>query len=157
METKRINKNEEKNEKGEYVMIVENFVRYQGKCYDVGTRLKYRDGDKIREGTIAIFDINQIILKTPSGGWDYFSKNFNKLENKIVEIIEPVYYTGPMPEDRERRIYPSYDAIFNGWCWYIAGMLFAFICEGGWTLMILISFVFFSWKRGYVVEDKEDK
>lgn len=46
-------------------MPEEYFVRYQGKCYDVGTRLKFRPGIGIDplEGTIewiVIFSVDRI-------------------------------------------------------------------------------------------------
>ena len=114
-------------------MPVEYFVRFQGKCYDVGTRFKFRTGSaawaSILEGTIESISHNIVFIRLTDGGSYQLSKIWG-LENTIVEIIEPIYYEEPAVEYKRGirgGVCPPEDEIFIGWVWYIVIMAVAFI------------------------------
>ena len=138
-------------------MPVEYFIRFQGKCYDVGTRLRFRtraaSWASILEGKIEWISHNVFYIRLTDGkGWQ-LSKMFG-LENTIVEIIEPVYYEEP-PVEYVRGIrgsgpLPSEDAIFVGWVWYIVIMVVGIIFKDRLMIWVFASAIFFLWKNGFL-------
>ena len=137
-------------------MPVEYFVRYKGKCYDVGTRLKYKtdkwcDGF---EGTIEWISHNVFYVRLIDGSGRQLSKMYS-LDNIIVEIIEPVYYEEPPKKNVRRGVYPSENDIFVGWVWYILIMVVGTIFNARLLIWIVATAVFFSWKNGFLKGDNE--
>jgi hypothetical protein len=136
-------------------MPVEYFIRYQGKRYDVGTRLKFKAGSwsGIMEGKIEWISHNVFGIRLTDGtGWQLSHRQ--SLENTIVEIIEPVYYEEP-PMEYVRGLrgggpLPPEDAIFVGWVWYIAIMVVGVIFKDRLMIWVFASAVFFLWKNGFL-------
>ena len=136
-------------------MPVEYFIRFQGKCYDVGTKLRFRTQSaswaSILEGKIEWISHNVFYIRlTDGGGWQ-LSKTFG-LENTIVEIIEPVYYKEP-PVEYVRGLRggacPPEDEIFVSWVWYILIMVVGVIFKDRLMIWVFVSAVFFLWKNGF--------
>lgn len=138
-------------------MPVEYFIRFQGKCYDVGTRLRFRIGIRsfgnIADGRIEWISHNVFYIRLTDGtGWQLSHRQ--SLENTIVEIIEPVYYKEP-PVEYVRGLrgggpLPSEDSIFVGWVWYIVIMAVGTIFKDRLMIWVFASAVFFLWKNGFL-------
>lgn len=132
-------------------MPVEYFVRYQGKCYDVGTRLKYKTGEGlfeiIYEGTIEWISHNHIYIRLVDGTGMMLSK-IHGLDKTIIEIIHPVYYEEPLKKPVRGGTIPSYNDMFIGWVWYIVIMLVGVIFNDRWLIWIFATIIFFTWKNG---------
>ena len=130
-------------------MPVEYFVRYQGKCYDVGTKLRFKptSGSYIKEGTIVHIDCNHIYIRLIDGSRWRLSKICG-LEKTIVEILEPVYYEEPPKKNVRRGVCPSENDIFLGWILYILTMLVGTRFSARILIWIVATVVFFSWKNG---------
>ena len=135
-------------------MPVEYFVRYKGKCYDVGTRLKFRPGIGIDplEGTIEWVGRHIFYIRLIDGGGRQLSKMYS-LDNTIIEIIEPVYYEEE-PKETNNRVYPSMGDVDVGWVWYILIMVVGVIFNARILIWIVATVVFFSWKNGLLKEKK---
>ena len=136
-------------------MPVEYFIRYQGKCYDVGTVLSFRTSSaswaSILTGRIEWISHNGFYVRLTDGkGWR-LSKMWG-LENTIVEIIVPVYYEEPSVEYR-RGIRggpcPPEDDIFVGWVWYIVIMVVGIIFKDRLMIWVFATAAFFLWKNGF--------
>ena len=135
-------------------MPVEYFLRYKGKCYDVGTRLKFKPstGGFIKEGTIEWISHNHISVRLADGHSWQLCKLWG-LDNTIVEIIEPVYYDPPTVECKRGitgGVCPPEDQIFVGWVWYIVIMLVGAIFKDRLMIWVVASAVFFLWKNGFL-------
>lgn len=135
--------------------VVEYFIRYKGERYDVGTRLRFKTGTAswagILEGTIEIISHNVFYIRLTDGGMWKLSKVL-PLENRIVEIVYPVYYQDP-PVEYVRGIQggpcPPEDQIFVGWIWYIAIMVIGALFKEALLIWVIASAVFFLWKNGF--------
>lgn len=154
METKRINQDEKK-EQGEHIMPIEYFIRYQGKCYDVGTKLKFYPqaqwvGSVV--GTIEQFMGSNVLIRGSDGHLYKFSTTTSNFDNMIVEIIEPVYYEEPQIEYKQGLsggVCPPEGDVFVGWAWYIAIMLVGAIFKDRFAIWVFATAVFFLWKNGF--------
>lgn len=128
-------------------MPVEYFLRYKGQCYDVGTRLKFKEWGREEEGQIEWFINNHVGIRLVDGSLRVLSTMWG-FENTVTEIIEPVYYVAPP----EKKVYggplPSEDDIFIGWVWYIVIMLVGTIFRDRLTIWVFASLIFFTWKNG---------
>ena len=133
-------------------MPVEYFIRFQDKCYDVGTKIKFKNpyGKSIMEGEIILITHNHFWIKLTNGTEWQLDKT-RSLDNIIVEIINPVYYEEP-PMVYKRSILggpcPPEDEIFIGWVWYIVIMIVGMIFKECLTIWICASAIFFLWKNG---------
>ena len=132
-------------------MSVEYFIRFQGKCYDVGTRLKFRSCTasyaSIYEGTIEWITHNHVGIRLVDGR-EYELSKIRGLDKLILEIILPVYYKEPIVEYACDRHYPSEENMFVGWVWYIAIMLIGLIFKDRLLIWVFATTVFFLWKSG---------
>jgi hypothetical protein len=134
-------------------MPVEYFIRFKEKCYDVGTKLKFRNpyGKSIMEGEIILISHNHFCVKLIDGTEWQLSKT-RPLDNIIIEIINPVYYKEP-PVVYGRSIaggaLPYEDAIFIGWVWYIIIMIVGIIFKECVMIWVFASLIFFAWKNGF--------
>ena len=137
-------------------MPVEYFIRYKGLCYDVGTRLRFRDYFHgyywgIEEGVIEKFVGNTVFIRGNN------SKVFSlptthgliDFDQTIIEIIEPVYYTTEYASDNDRDCPSSWD-IEISWIWYIIIMVIGLIFKDALMIWIFATAVFFLWKNGYL-------
>ena len=133
-------------------MPVEYFIRFQGKCYDVGTRLRFKYISSIMEGKIEWISHNVFYIRLIDGtGWQ-LSKVW-PLENTIIEIIEPVYYKEPQVEYTygiSGGVCPPEEEIFIGWIWYIVIMLVGTIFKDRLMIWVFTSAVSFLWKNGFL-------
>ena len=140
-------------------MPVEYFIRFQGKCYDVGTRLKFHTRCmgylfKTSEpyiGTIEKFEETTCIIKGDDGQNYYISTMLQTPTHNneyISEIIEPVYYV-PKPSKPIRRCPSDWD-VETGWVWYILVMGVGTIFNDRLLIWIIASLVFFGWKNGFL-------
>lgn len=128
-------------------MPVEYFLRYKGKCYDVGTKLKFKFCGSILEGVVEWISHNHIYIRLTDGtGWT-LSKVW-PLDNTILEIIEPVYYVEPPKKPVKVGTPPPMEDVFVGWMWYIAIMVVGIIFNDRWLIWIFATIIFFTWKNG---------
>lgn len=141
---------------------------FQGKYYDVGTKVKFirkYQWNSVTEGTIIWIEPNSITIKT------YNNINYNifvsDVDRMIKEIIEPIYYTGSVQppiqpsasgtdvlykgvEANKNRNYPSEGDVEVGWIWYIIIILVGAIFKDRWIIWVVATFYFFSWKNGFL-------
>ena len=130
-------------------MPVEYFLRYRGKCYDVGTMLRFRQNLCIYVGTIQRFTHNGMWLLTNTGQECYVSR-VHSLDNIILAIVIPVYYEEPDKVITTYRDTPSDDNLFIGWIWYIVIMLGALIFKDCLMIWAFATIVFYLWKKGFL-------
>lgn len=131
-------------------MPVEYFLRYQGKCYDVGTRLRFRtQWSSVYEGVIEHITHHHIHLKLIDGRtWELCK--IQSLDNVIVEIIEPVYYKELPKVYTSNRVCPPIGDVDIGWVWYIAVMIVGVIFKDRIMIWIVATVYFFLWKNGFL-------
>ena len=130
-------------------MPVEYFLRYRGKCYDVGTMIKYKTYGSIHVGTIKWFSHNAMYVLREDGYEERISRVFS-LDNTIQEIIIPVELEEPEKIVTKRRNSPPEDDVFYGWICYIAVMIVGTIFNERLTIWVFASLVFFLWKKGFL-------
>lgn len=130
-------------------MPIENFLRFEGKCYDVGTKLKFYA--KIRQfnvgikiGVIKKFDNGTVYIEGDDGFLYYYSTIFNY----IIEIIEPVYYIPKEDTTSDNRTRPAPWDVEIGWIWYIIIMVVGTIFNDRLLIWIVATAIFFLWKSG---------
>ena len=138
-------------------MPIEYFVRYQGKCYDVGTKVRfYKHGDSYIppiNGEVEKFIKGWVYIRGENGvlySFKPISRNFDCI---IVEILEPVYYEEPPKTNVRKGVYPSENDIFIGWVWYILIMVVGTIFNARLLIWVVATAVFFSWKNGLLKGD----
>ena len=136
-------------------MPVEYFVRFQGKCYDVGTKLKFYDyvfgirNPYPTTGTIEKFISTTCFIKGDDGRIYTFSTAVQESGNRYVaEIIEPVYYNPPKQSFTKSKNYPAPWDVEIGWIWYIVIMVFGTIFNERFLLWTVATVFFFLWKSG---------
>lgn len=131
----------------------DKYFEYKGVKYGIGTKvLAYRYPDEV-EMTFY--------------GWGSYYDNFrgdkasgisiNDIETRIIKIIEPVYYVPPEPPQNTKRgniftstgsgSYQHEDEVTAGLIWYIIVMVIACLFKSYWTIWIIATIVFFSWKN----------
>ena len=140
-------------------MPVEFFIRYKGKCYGVGTRLKFYLNDRKHcewetphTGKIVDFVGNWVLIKGDDGRiYDFCTtRNLINFDKLIVEIIEPVYYT----EQTVQQVYnnrippPTWD-VEIGWVWYVLIMVVGAIFKDKISIWVFATAYFFLWKNGF--------
>ena len=130
-------------------MPVEYFLRYRGKCYDVGTMLRFKHNLCVYVGTIQRFTHNGMWLLVNTGSEYYLSRIYS-LDNVILEIIIPVYCEEPTLIYTNNKELPSEDSIFIGWVWYVVIMVGAFIFKERLMIWVIATIIFFLWKRGFL-------
>jgi hypothetical protein len=141
-------------------MPVEYFIRFQGKCYDVGTRIRFcliKIGPFVEQfdGTIMWISHNHFGVRLSDGREISMSKT-RPLENYIVEILYPIYYEEPKMEYvrglrlRGGGACPPEGEIFIGWIWYISIMVVGSIFKDALLIWVFASAVFFLWKNGFL-------
>lgn len=137
-------------------MEVEHFMRYQGKCYDVGTKLKFKivDGPWVptAEGVITGFGSNVVYFKSADGSIWRFSNSPDAgiIERIVIEIFEPVYYVPQITQQSpNNRTKPFEGDIQIGWIWYIIIMVVGAIFKDRLLIWIAATASFFLWKNGY--------
>lgn len=137
-------------------MPVEYFVRYNGQCYDVGTRLRIRSSLQswapIYDGIIIAIDGYKFYVQTTDGHRLCISKEdpYRSVEKLIVEIIVPVYYTDKtayLPTN-DRMPPPEWDVAI-GWVWYILIIAVGSIFKDRIGIWAMATAYFFLWKNGF--------
>ena len=130
-------------------MPVEYFLRYKGKCYDVGTMIRYKTRGSAHVGTIQWFSHNAMYVLREDGQEECISRIFS-LDNTIQEIIIPVEIEEPERATAKHRSSPPADDVFYGWIIYIAVMLIGAIFKERLMIWVFASAVFFLWKKGFL-------
>ena len=134
-------------------MPIEYFIRYQGKYYDVGTRLRFYYCNKIIEGVIEHFYGSTVYIRDSNGFLHDFSTARGEMyfDKLIAEIIKPVYYTGPIHSEcsNERNCPPSWE-VEMGWVYYILIMVAGTLFYARWIIYIFATIIFFAWKNGFL-------
>jgi len=134
-------------------MPVEYFIRFQGKCYDVGTRLKFKRStakwERVLEGKIEWIGRHVFYIRLTDGCGCELSKVW-PLDNIIIEIIEPVYYEEPQKVYVRGGPCPPEGELFVGWVWYIVIMLVGIIFKDRFAIWVFATVVFFLWKNGFL-------
>ncbi|MBQ9083958.1 MAG: hypothetical protein IJY28_10785 [Clostridia bacterium] len=135
-------------------MPVEYFLRYKGQLYDIGTKIRFRSSGMEWEGTIVFFSTHTFIVKCSNGHTKELSQH-SALDKLILEIIEPVYYTGPVPEPYNPNINPpGYEDSFVGTVWYIVIMVVGVIFKDRWLIWIFATIFYFLWQAGIMGGNK---
>lgn len=83
--------------------------------------------------------------------------NVNTIDEKIIKIIEPVYWSPPeLKNDNQKSnifirtgsgSWQSHDEVCYGLIWYIVIMLIGSIFNDRWIIWIAATIIFFSWKH----------
>ncbi len=128
-------------------MPIENFLRFEGKCYDVGTRLKFRNNFEYN-GIIEKFINNTIYIRGENGILYDFCMILPDFEYIIIEIIEPVYYIPKEDTTSDNRTRPAPWDVEIGWIWYIIVMVVGTIFNDRLLIWIVATAIFFLWKSG---------
>ena len=129
-------------------MPVEFYFKYHELLYDVGTKVRFKQKYQwqgITEGTVIRINPNSIDVKhegdvTTIYRWD--------IESKIIEIVEPVYYTKVIESLPNNRVYPSESSVELGWIWYIIIMVVGAIFKDKLMIWVCATAYFFMWKNG---------
>ena len=136
-------------------MQVEYFVRFQEKCYDIGTMvLFYGYGDprwtEPQLGMIEKFIGTTVFIKSCKDGTTYtYSTIIQSKFNKIIkEIVHPVYY-------KEQCVIsncyePPEWKLETGWVWYILIIIIGTLFKARWLIYVCATAVFFLWKKGFL-------
>lgn len=134
-------------------MPVEYFLEYQGKRYDIGTRLKFNYCGRIIEGVIENIFI-KVYIRDDEGYLHEYNRRYANWDKIIIEIIEPVYYYGPIYEDKKdkRNCPPSWE-VEMGWIYYILVMVVGTLFNARWTIYIFVTIIFFAWKNGFLSQE----
>lgn len=141
------------------VVIAKPYLQYNGKCYDVGTKLRfkafncsYSQKDKI--GTITEICGTQLIIISDDGE-EYLRSSVANWwsEGRILEIIEPVYY-----EEKCKMVDRNY--LFE-WqieeclTWYIIIMVVGAIFEERWLLWVVATILLIARLGGFLSRNKK--
>jgi hypothetical protein len=132
-------------------MPVEYFIRFQGKCYDVGTRLKFypygRTWFTPMIGVIEEFMGTTCFIRGDDGKTYTLSTVVQENGNKcVVEIIEPVYYI--LKGDTTNRFCPPAWKIEDVLVWYIIIMVVGALFQVRLLIWVVASIFFFAWVTG---------
>jgi hypothetical protein len=130
--------------------IPNGFV-WKDKAYGIGTKFKIKNNNKIQ---VATFIGDRIIL---DDGYPTYMSTVQSPH--IIEILEPVYIIleDELPKSPKQKAtikdiiahkpHPNnIDEVFYGWWWYIAIMLIGTIFNDRWTIWIITTIIFFSWR-----------
>lgn len=128
-------------------MPIENFLRFEGKCYDIGTRLKFRYISE-HNGIIEKFINNTMYIRGENGILYDFCMIFTDFKYIIIEIIEPVYYIPKEDTTSDNRTRPAPWDVEIGWIWYIIIMVVGTIFNDRLLIWIVATAIFFLWKSG---------
>lgn len=129
------------------------YLKYKGQCYDVGTKIRFRQNYVEYVGTIVYFNCNSIIVE-----WGESRKFTESIyqpwlqgdpEKVIIEIIEPVYYVGDLEPQKIDHTCPPQWQIENAWYIYIFVMILLTIFEARLTGWIFVTLYFIAWKNGF--------
>ena len=135
-------------------MPVEYFMRYQGKCYDVGTRLRFYPFNGLFvtpiDGVIEKFTSTWAFIRGDDGRLYQFSTVTNRFDSIVVEILSPVYYEETPVVYIRGGVCPPEGEIFIGWVWYILIMLVGVIFNERLLIWGFATAVFFLWKNGFL-------
>lgn len=128
-------------------MPVEYFLRFQGKCYDVGTKIKIKTLFGAEECTIVKINSHDCYVRGENISQSIWK---NKANDIIVEVIEPVYYVETIINQpiNTRTCPPVWD-VEIGWVWYLIVMGVGAIFNARLLIWIVATVVFFSWKNGF--------
>lgn len=135
-------------------MPIENFLRFEGKCYDVGTKLKFyarihQINVGIEIGVIKRFDNGTVYIESDDGFIYYYSTMLcNNMFDCIIEILEPVYYVPKEDTMSDHRTRPAPWDVEIGWIWYIIIMVVGTIFNDRLLIWIVATAIFFLWKSG---------
>ena len=130
-------------------MSLSYYLYYKGRYYDVGTIVKIRTRYKgiIHSTYEGNGNFEGVSKYSRGGGPDP--------ESYIVEIVKPVYYIPPEPEQpKKANIFvrsgsgssAHNDDIFHGLLLYIVVMLVGTIFKDRWLIWIFATIFFFGWK-----------
>ena len=127
---------------------------YNGKYYDVGTKVKMKtkSGEVI---TTFLGCIRDPVHKCTLYHFDGFPPrpNFTHL---IIEIINPIYYQeSPVDESKKANIFfrtgsgsaAHDDDIFHGFLLYLVVMIGAVIFNDRWLIWVSATIIYFSWLK----------
>lgn len=128
-----------------------DYFEYKGKKYYTGTKIMVKDYGKIDKATFIYYDTEQgnYVYKIGDGKWFVYEKKFYEW---LVEVLDEVDPTVKIPV--EKQLKDRYiDGLFIGWLWYVFLMAVATIFNGNVILWILISVVFFNWRKNKIKKE----
>ena len=126
----------------------EYYLYYNGKYYDVGTKVLCKtEYDLVREGIIT--GTHNWISINFKGVYQTFDKRY--IDKYIVEIIDPVeVYPTERVVITNNRVCPIGDDEFYGTIWYIFIMIVGTIFQARVGIWLFATIVFLLWKNGYL-------
>ena len=129
----------------------ENYIIVNKTKYYTGTVFVINFNGKIQEAAFvcSIPKANKILFKLSDKRWWINADDFRK---RIIEITNKVDTSVRMPIEntmKDRYI----DGLFIGWLWYIFLMSISVIFKDAIGLFVLISVVFFSWRKKKIKEE----
>lgn len=135
-------------------MSVRRFVEYQGKHYDVGTRLKFKASaygyyQGIKEGIIEEFINTTVYVKATDGETYQYSTIIQSLTENIVEIVHPVYYVEKELQGSGRRCPPDWQ-VEMGVTWYIIIMVVCALFKERLLAWFFVTGYFVLWLNGFM-------
>ena len=137
-------------------MPVEYFIRYRGRCYGVGTRLKFEAKVNgyycgIKEGVIEQFAGTMVFIRGDDGILYKYSttKYLVDFDKVIIEIINPSYYIMEGINYSNRECPQPWDFEI-GLIWYIIIMVVGTLFNARLIIWIVSTVIFFLWKNGFL-------
>lgn len=126
--------------------LAKKYMKYHGKYYDVGTKVRIKSEGKIIEATFLGWSSDRSFDCEFYGSKTY---KFSCVDKYIVEIIEPVYpKLTEVPTTATNPNAPPSWEIEIGWVWYILIMVVGVIFKDRWIIWIAATIYFFVWKSG---------
>lgn len=132
--------------------MYQNYFIYNGEKYYSGSNIKINhivyDGilkNQIKNGTFLYYDTKYKKYVYSVNEKKYFA-NEDEFYNKIVSAdacCDNVSFSYNVNQMKESKI----DSLFIGWIAYIVAMLFATMCNSRILLYVIISFVFFNYRK----------
>lgn len=130
--------------------MMEKYLKYKGKYYDVGTKVKIKTRwYGIQEATFYGW-----------GAWPFRGEKVSEqyysfeIEKYIVEIVEPVEVVVESISTNDKS-YPSAWDVEIGWMWYIIIMVVGLLFKDKWIIWICATAFFFLWKSGLLKGGKK--
>ena len=135
-------------------MLVEKFITYDGKYYDVGTRFKFRAMSwgyyqGIKEGTLEEIINTTAFIRSDDGEIYECSTITNDWTKNIIEVIQPIYYVANQTPGTSRQCPPDWQ-IEMGITWYIIIMVVGAIFQARLLIWVFATAYFILWKNGFL-------
>jgi hypothetical protein len=129
----------------------QNYFVANGVKYYTGTIFIVNDMGNIREASFLYYDTecSRYIYKITDCVYNTDAKNFNRIFISTTGRIDNKIHAPTTKTKKDMEI----DGLFLGWVWYIFLMAISSIFKDVIGLWILISIVFFYWRKNKIKEE----